>query len=435
MPQSCDLIITNTSVLNEDMTVLSHQSIALENGRILAVLPHEEAKEHFCAKETVNGSDKLWMPGLTDGHMHTGQQLLKGKILDELPMIWTRIMLPFESTLTPEKMRLSAQLAALEMIHSGTTSFVDAGSYFMEEAAEIYLQSGLRGALSYSTMDAANLPPSIRDTAKSAVSRTDALFDSFHGKGNLKVYYSLRSLISCSKELMLLADAHATERNTFLQAHMNEYPNEINFFLEHEQLRPFAYLESLGLLSERFLAAHCLLLSAQEMALLKQYHVKAVHCPFSNCGKGVPDTPSLLELGIPVGLGSDGTAHGGLSLWNEMKIFRSVMNATYGVSRANPRIMPAATILKMATQNGAALLGEEGQLGTLKAGYRADLISINLRQAHLLPASNLTNLLLESVTAHDIHDMIVQGKWIMKDKQVFTLDEEKILSEVYRSND
>lgn len=91
------------------------------------------------------------MPGLCDSHMHTGQQLLKGQILDALPMIWTRIMLPFESTLTPEKMELSAELAALEMIKSGTTSFVDAGSYFMESAADVYLQSGLRGLLSAST--------------------------------------------------------------------------------------------------------------------------------------------------------------------------------------------------------------------------------------------------------------------------------------------
>ena len=98
------------------------------------------------------------MPGLIDGHMHTGQQLLKGAVLDELPMIWTRIMLPFESTLTPEKMRLSVSLAALEMIKNGTTGFVDAGSYFMEEAARVYLASGLRGALSHSSMDQGNFP-------------------------------------------------------------------------------------------------------------------------------------------------------------------------------------------------------------------------------------------------------------------------------------
>ena len=115
------------------------------------------------------------MPGLCDCHMHTGQQLLKGKILDELPMIWTRIMLPFESTLTPEKMELSAMLAAVEMIKSGTTAFADAGSYFMESAASVYEKTGLRGVLSASTMDDEKLPASIRHTAEEALEQTERL--------------------------------------------------------------------------------------------------------------------------------------------------------------------------------------------------------------------------------------------------------------------
>ena len=118
--------------------------------------------------------------------MHTGQQLLRGRVLDEMPMIWTRIMLPYESTLTPEKMRLSAQAAAVEMIHAGTTGFIDAGSYFMEEAAKVYAGSGLRGALSYSTMDQAGLPESIAMDAGTAIQKTDELYEGFHGFGILR---------------------------------------------------------------------------------------------------------------------------------------------------------------------------------------------------------------------------------------------------------
>ena len=163
------LIVTNTSVLLHDMTIARGQIVETENGIISAIRPYQEGEEITLSgnKETelLDGSRKLLMPGLCDSHMHTGQQLLKGQILDALPMIWTRIMLPFESTLTPEKMELSAELAALEMIKSGTTSFVDAGSYFMESAADVYLQSGLRGLLSASTMDDASLPDVIRHTA------------------------------------------------------------------------------------------------------------------------------------------------------------------------------------------------------------------------------------------------------------------------------
>lgn len=413
---------------DEEMNVRRDGAIAVKDGMILEVLQGEGALDKYQAGEIRDGKGLLFMPGLVDSHMHTGQQLLKGKILDELPMIWTRIMLPFESGLTEEMMELSAQLAALEMIKGGTSAFVDAGSYHMETAAAVYLESGLRGVLSHSTMDAGNLPDSIRQTAKEAISSTDRLYDSYHGKGNLKVFYSLRSLISCSPDLILAAAERAKEKKTGLQSHMNEYPNEINFYLEKFGKRPLEYLESIHVLSPDFMAAHCLLLSAHEIELMREYGVKTAHCPFSNCGKGIPETPALLERGIPVGLGTDGTAHGGLSLWNEMKIFRSVMNAGKGVGTANPVIMPAKTILNMATRGGAAVIGEAKTLGVIKEGYRADLISINIDQPHLMPTNNMTNTLMECVNAGDVNDMMVAGKWLMKDRTVLTLDEEGIMA-------
>ena len=381
------------------------------------------------ADEVLDGRYKLFMPGLVDSHMHTGQQLLKGLVLDAKPIIWTRVMLPFESTLTPEKMRLSAQAAALEMIKSGTAGFIDAGSYFMEDAAAVYETSGLRGALSYSTMDEEGLPESIAMDANEAVRRTDSLFDAFHGKGNLKVYYSLRALNSCSNRLVELEAEHARDRNTMLQAHMNEYMGEVNGILEREGMRPYEYLEKMQVLGGNFLGAHSLILTDREKELVRDRGVKVCHCPFSNCGKAVPDTPQLLEMGIPVGLGTDGAAHGGLSLWNEMKIFRSVMNIIHGVPNRNPKVMPAKTILHMALEGGAAALGEEGQLGRVEAGYKADLIGIDMNQPHLCPTGDKIHTLLECVNAGDVSDMVVGGRVLMKNRTVLTLDEERILYE------
>lgn len=383
-------------------------------------------REEFCAAETIGGENLLWMPGLVDGHMHTGQQLLKGAVLDELPMIWTRIMLPFESTLTSEKMRLSAGLAALEMIKNGTTGFIDAGSYYMEEAARVYQQSGLRGALSHSSMDQGNFPNSIRQTTEEVLETEDRLFDEFHGKGNLKIFYSLRALMNCSQELIEKTAARASQRGTFFQAHMNEYAGEVNYTLEKYKMRPVEYLDSINALSDRFVAAHGIMLSPQERALLTENGGKVVHCPFSNCGKGVPNTPDLLERGISVGLGTDGAAHGGLSLWNEMKIFRSVMNAFWGVKNADPAVMPAKKILEIATRNGAIALGEE-QSGLLKEGFKADMISINWDQPQLFATNNRVNTLLECVCGNDVQDSIVNGKILMRNRQVQTVDEEKIM--------
>lgn len=455
-----DLLISDAAVLQPDGSIAWHQDVTVEGGRFTRICPHgmrDEGADRTGksagtnlsggldrvglweqtdmpsepgsrCKTVINGAGKLVMPPLADCHMHTGQQLLKGRILDELPMIWTRIMLPFESTLPPERMTLSAGLAALEMILSGTGAFIDAGSYHMEAAAEVYLQSGLRGILSASTMDQPGLPPSIAQNAEEAIAQTDRLYDAFHGKGLLNVAYSLRSLISCSPELIDRAGARAAERDTLLQAHMNEYPNEVNYYLQHYGCRPVEYLSSRGILGPRFLGAHSILLSSREKELLAQSKSLVCHCPFSNCGKGAPDTPGLLERGVTVGLGTDGAAHGGLSLWNEMKIFRSAMNVTWGVSTSDPAIMPASRILSMATQNGYAIMGmPEG--GRIQEGAPADFITIRLDAPHLYPTGNLVNTLLECVTAGDVADMAVDGKLVMKERQVLTLDQEKILFE------
>ena len=423
----CDLMITDAAVLLPDGTVQSGQTIEVKDGKIYSIRPFRDSDMTGPAENHISGKGKLVMPGLVDCHMHTGQQLLKGKVLDELPMIWTRIMLPFESTLTEEKMELSASLAALEMIKSGTTAFVDAGSYHMEAAAEVYVRSGLRGLLSASTMDEKGLPASIAQNADEAVAQTDRLYDRYHGKGNLKVAYSLRSLISCSEELIRKTAERAKERGAKLQAHMNEYAGEVNFSLTNRRMRPFECLDSLGVLNGDFLAAHSLLLSEREKEILAERDAKVCHCPFSNCGKGAPDTPSLREKGICVGLGTDGAAHGGLSLWNEMKIFRSVMNVEYGSRLNEPAVMPAKDILKMATENGYRFMGEDG--GRIEIGKKADLITVNMMQPHLFPTGNPVNTLLECVTAADVCDSIVNGKVLMRDRKVLTLDEEKILAE------
>ena len=427
--RKCDLLIRDCTALVEGMLVKEHMAIAIEDGKILDILPEAEA-DKYEAKEIVKEQDKLWLPGLVDAHMHTGQQLLKGKVLDELPMIWTRIMLPFESTMTAEKMRLSANVAALEMIASGTTGFIDAGSYYMEEAGRVYQKSGLRGALSHSTMDQGNFPDSIRETAEEALAKTDALYDEFHNKGNLKVFYALRALMNCSEKLICGAAERARSHKTYLQAHMNEYAGEVNYTLERYQMRPFEYLAKLGAIGDNFLAAHCLMLSAREHAILREHKVKVVHCPFSNCGKGVPDTPNLFEAGIAVSLGTDGAAHGGLSLWNEMKIFRSVMNAFWGTRLAEPAIMPAKTILRMAFGGGSLLCNGINNSDGLTIGAPADMIALDWSAIHLCSSMNPINSLLECVNSGDVCDSMVAGKFLMHNRAFLTLDKEKITHEL-----
>ncbi len=425
--KQCDLMIRNTTVMTDCETIKTGMDIAVKDGEILEVIPSGTGE--WNAAMTLDGKGRVYMPGLIDSHMHTGQQLLKGLVLDAKPIIWTRIMLPFESTLTPEKMKLSAQVAALEMMKSGTTGFVDAGSYFMDAAAEVYRDSGLRGCLSNSVMDEAGLPERIAMSAAEAVEATDRLYERWHGKGHLKVYYSLRALNSCSDELIRLAHAHAEERGAVLQAHMNEYQAEVDGIVKRTGVRPYEFLEREGVLSARFLGAHSILLSDREKELIKERGVRTCHCPFSNCGKAVPDTPDMIERGIVPGFGTDGAAHGGLSLWSEMKIFRSVMNLYHGVPKRNPKVMPAETLFRMMFEGGAAAIDEAGRCGKIEPGYHADMISVDLEQPHMIPTGNLLHTLFECGEAGGVREMIVGGRLVMKNREILTLDEEKILSE------
>lgn len=316
------------------------------------------------------------------------------------------------------------------MIKSGTSGFVDAGSYFMEAAAEVYVQSGLRGCLSFSTMDEEGLPESIAMDAVQAVKETDILYEHWNNQGNLKVYYSLRALNSCSDKLTELAAEHAGDRGAMLQAHMNEYQGEIDGIIRREGMRPYEYLEKMGVLSPKFLGAHSLLLSEEEKEIIGKYRVKLCHCPFSNCGKAVPDTPDLVTRGIIPGFGSDGAAHGGLSLWNEMRIFRSVMNIYHGVPKKNPKVMPAELLFRMLLEGGAAAIDEAGECGKIAEGYKADFISIYLDTGRLIPSGNLLHTLFECAESGDVRDMVVGGKCLMEDREVKTLDEEKIRFEI-----
>ena len=156
--------------------------------------------------------------------------------------------------------------------------------------------------------------------------------------------------------------------------------------------------------------------------------IRAVHCPFSNCGKGVPPTPQLLAAGISAGLGTDGSAHGGLDLFREMRLFRGVMNVTRGVGTADSSVMPAETLLSMAARGGAAALMEPG-LGLIQAGAPADLIAMDTDAPHLWPTQNLVHTLVESASGADVRHSIVNGKLLMRNRELLTIDTERIRRE------
>ena len=424
----CDLLLTNARYLSPDLSVVSGKSIAVRDGRILDITAQDACP--YQADTVLDGGSLLWMPGLVDGHLHTSQQLLRGRLLDEKPVIWKRVNVPFESRLDEESSRLSAQLAAMEMISCGTTGFVDAGGKYPEIYAEVYHAAGLRGRLSVMTNDNPFCPESLRaPSVPAAVDRLRAMKRVLSGL--LKPIYSVTTPTAVSEELLRAVFEAAEEDGVPVETHMNEYASEVTDFIERYGKRPFVWLEEEGLLKAPMTAPHCIFLSQEEIGIMARRQVRVAHCPFSNCGKGVPPTPQLLAAGVPVGLGTDGSAHGGVDLFREMRLFRGVMNVTRGVGTADSSIMPAETLLSMATQGGAAVL-MEADVGRIQPGAAADLIALNTDAPHLWPTQNLVHTLVESASGSDVRHSIVNGKLLMRDRALLTIDAGRVRREAER---
>jgi 5-methylthioadenosine/S-adenosylhomocysteine deaminase len=224
--------------------------------------------------------------------------------------------------------------------------------------------------------------------------------------------------------------AHAGERNTGIHAHLCEHRNEVSFCLERYQMRPAAFLDRCGLLGPRLVTAHNVALSEHDITLLTDRKVKMIHCPYANLiNHGFPKTPRILEAGGCVGLGSDGAAYNSVDLFEEMRTLRAALISSSGLPVFDPEVMPVKTMLKMATQNGAAALGMEDCLGKVEEGCIADLITIDIRKPHIYPTNNYTTALVDTVTAQDVCDSIIDGQIVMEDRKLKTIDEQAVMEE------
>ncbi|MED1954181.1 MULTISPECIES: amidohydrolase family protein [Brevibacillus] len=429
----CDMIIKDCSLLTPEFEVVGSQSIAIADSKIVAIGSYTELKETYEAASVLDGKGKLCMPGLVDAHTHTCQQLLKGRTMDELPMIWSRILVPFEGNMDEQDSYVSAQLSCLEMIKSGTTAFADAGGVHMHKVLEATIESGMRAAITRSSIDIGDfLPDTMKQPMEKILDNNEWLFKQYHGSGDgrIQVWFGIRQVMSCSPELIQAAAQKAREYNTGLHAHLAEHRDEVRYCLEKYKLRPVEYLDSLGALGPNLLTAHNVVYSEQELEILRDRNVKIVHCPRANFNShGFPKTPRMMQMGMSIGIGSDGSSGSNLSLWDEIRVFRSGIHAYWGLPVFDPLVMPANELLKMITVGGAQALQIEKEIGTIEVGKKADVILVNIEQPHIWPTRNLVNTIVESVTSKDVEDVIIDGKLVMKNREMLTLDEERIMYE------
>ena len=373
------------------------------------------------------------MPGLVDGHTHTCQQLLRGRTANEYPMVWTRILVPYESSLTPEDCYWSAKLACLEMIKSGTTAFAESGSTHMGDVANAVIESGMRAALARSTMDIGDaIPDCMKESSELNILHTEALYDKYQGTGDgrVDIWFAIRQVMTCSPELIREIGKEARRLKTGIHAHLCEHKDEVSFCLQHYQKRPAEFLDDMGVLGPNLLTAHNVVLSERDIDLLGERNVNLIHCPRANyANHGFPKTPRILQNNMSLGLGCDGASRPNLSLFAEMKHLLYGTMAFWGIPIFDPDIICAKDLLKMVTVGGARALQHEAELGTIEEGKKADLITINLMQPHLTPTHNLLNTLVDCAAEHDVTDSVINGKIVMRDRNVLTMNEEEIIKE------
>ena len=434
--ENYDIVIKNCQVLRPDMTISGECSVAIKDSWIRKIGSAEEIAAAGTAAQTINGKGKLLMPGLVDGHTHTCQQLLRGRVADEYPMIWTRFLVPFESNLQPEDSYVSGQLACLEMIKNGTTAFAESGGVHMDRVADAVIESGMRAAIAKSTMDMGNaITGAMKETAQEAIDNTIDLYKRYQGAGDgrIDIWFAIRQVMTCSRELIAMVGENAKKYHTGIHAHLCEHKDEVSFCLQNYKKRPAQFLEEMGILGPNLLTAHNVMLSDADISIMAERGVKIIHCPRANLANhGFPKTPQILEAGASVGLGCDGAAPSNLDLFDEIKVLRYAMIGYWGLPSFNPVVMPCAKLLEMATQGGANAIGHGDILGTVAEGKKADLILLNIDQPHILPTQNLVNTIVDAASGHDVTDSIINGKLVMKDREVLTLDEEKILFEADR---
>lgn len=429
----CDIIIQNCSILTPDFEIRKDVSVVIDKSLIIDIDDHNVILNKYKSVEIVQGKGKLLMPGLVDGHTHTCQALLRGRTSDEYPMIWTRILVPFESNLNEEDVYFGAKLSILEMIKSGTTSFADSGGVHMHKVGDAVIESGMRAAIARSTMDMGDAITGImKEKVAESISRTEELYKAYNskGEGRLDVWFAIRQIMTCSPELIRTVAEKAQEYSTGIHAHLSEHRDEVSFCLQNYKKRPAEFLNDMGALGPNLLTAHNVVLSESDITLLKEKDVKIIHCPRANLGNhGFTKTPRMLEAGLSIGLGTDGGARVNLSLFDEMKILRYAMIAYWGLPIFDPVVLRCKELLKMVTIGGANAINKADIIGTIEVGKKADVILINLNQPHLTPTQNLINTIAENAGSHDVTDSIINGKIVMRDREVLTIDEEETIYE------
>jgi len=408
------LTLTNQGII-EDGAIVTKGNIIFDIGK------KDILEERYLPKRRLEYGHGLIMPGLINAHTHIAMTLFRG-LADDLPLMeWlNEHIFPAERKLTAEMVYWGSLLGCAEMILSGTTTFCDM-YLFSDQVAEAANRAGIRAVVGEVLYD---FPSPNYGDLENGFRYTEELINKWEKNPLISVAVEPHALFTCSPDLFKRARDLAERYSTPLIIHLSETEEEVKEIKRKYGCTPVRHLHNLGILDKRLIAAHCVILTEDDILLLAKHQVNVVHNPESNLklASGIAPIPKLLESGITVALGTDGPSSN-----NDLDMFLEMGTAAriHKVKNLDPEIMKAEEVLKMATINGAIALGLN-EIGTLKAGKRADIIVIDLNRPHLIPMYNPYSHLVYSATGSDVITTIIDGKIIMENRELRTLDLDEI---------
>ena len=417
-----DILVENCIVVAMDgRPPITDGAIAIKGDKIVYVGKAEKAGD-IKAETRIDARGMVALPGLINCHTHVPMTLLRGIAEDQPLEKWLRESIwPIEAKLTDEDVYYGTLLGCIEMIKGGTTCFAD--MYFHVDAmAKAIEEVGIRAAIAPGIIELG-----FPETGIAMLEDAVKFAERWHGKAEGRIVAQLgpHAPYTCGPELLMKAKQEAERLGIFLHIHLAESVKEVKDFNEKHGKTEFEFLEEIGFLGPKVLAAHCVQLTDKDMEIISKHGVKVAYNPTSNAklGNGIARAWELHQLGVDVGLATDGPASNNtLDMVETLRWAALLQKAKYQDST----VMPLDTVLEMATIGGARVLGLEGEVGSLEPGKKADVILIDLKKPHLTPVHNVKATIVYSAKASDVDTVIIDGRLVMRNRRILTVDEEAV---------
>jgi len=434
-----DIIIKNGTIvtMNEKNEIIKEGIIAIDGNEIVDIGNASDLGKKYNADTKIDASGKVILPGLINAHDHSYQILLRGMLFDKPLPVWdAKFAWPAAAKLTEQDCHLSALLTYAEMIKSGTTCAID--NWYIQSwknadyVAKAFEEIGIRGIIAWGFMDR-KVPESLRTESAKALAAFQKFLEKWNGaaNGRMHVWFGLPGTFACSMENLKKAYKIANKHGLGFNIHVAGTSEAESGILWEHGMREVEFLLKNGLLGPNVLAVHCVWVTTREINILKETGTKVVHNPIGNMNlaSGVAPITEMLNAGMTVALGTDGLA-------TYSKDMFEVMRATawlHKVTKLNSETIDANKILRMATIEGAKALNLDNEIGSLEPNKKADIVILNLNHLHTIPRHFTIPQIVYCAKAHDVETVLIDGRMVVKDRQIKTINESDLMQKVQQS--